>query len=72
MMAESDSESIAVIDSEERRQVVGMLTREDIFHARVLWFKEEGTRERHLSVASWLSTLSRRKPDKAGRLESRQ
>jgi CBS domain-containing protein len=59
-MAEADSDSIPVLDSPDERRIVGLVSRDDIFRARVLWFKEESTRERHLSVAAWLSRLSRR------------
>lgn len=48
-MAEIDSESILVMDSNQHR-VLGLISRNDIFAARVLWFKEEGKLERHLSL----------------------
>jgi chloride channel protein, CIC family len=54
-MAEIDSDSIPVVDPSDPRRVVGLLSRDDVFMARVLWFKEESKLERHLSVSSWLS-----------------
>jgi len=63
-MAETDSDSIPVVDSPDQQRIVGLISRDDIFRARVLWFKEESTRERHLSVAVWLSKLSRRSSKK--------
>jgi chloride channel protein, CIC family len=54
-MAEIDSDSIPVVDPSDPRRVVGLLSRDDVFIARVLWFKEESKLERHLSVSSWLS-----------------
>jgi chloride channel protein, CIC family len=59
-MAEIDSDSIPVVDPSDPRRVVGLLSRDDVFMARVLWFKEESKLERHPSVSSWLSKLSRR------------
>ncbi len=54
-MAEIDSDSMPVVDSSEPRRVLGLLSREDVFKARVLGFREETKLERHLSVSSWLS-----------------
>jgi chloride channel protein, CIC family len=59
-MAEIDSDSIPVLDSSDPHRVLGLLSRDDVFSARVLWFKEESKLERHPSVSSWLSRLSRR------------
>jgi len=56
-LAETDTGSLPVVDSDGRP--VGLFTRDDTFQARVIWFREENTRERHLSVASWLSGLAR-------------
>ena len=58
-LAETDSESLPVIESGGDR-VVGVFARDDAFRARVTWFKGENARERHLSVASWLSGLAGR------------
>jgi H+/Cl- antiporter ClcA len=58
-LAETDSESLPVVESSTGK-VIGLFTREDAFRARVIWFKEENVRERHLSVASWLAGLSKK------------
>lgn len=58
-MAAIDSDSIPVVDPSEPHRVIGLFSREDTFRARVLWFKEESKLEKHLSVSSWLSSLSR-------------
>jgi chloride channel protein, CIC family len=58
-LAETDSESLPVLEPRGGR-VVGLFTREDAFRARVIWFKEENVRERHLSVAAWLAGLSKK------------
>ena len=58
-LAETDSESLPVVGSGGDR-VVGVFTRDDAFRARVIWFKEENVRERHLSLAAWLSGLAGR------------
>ena len=55
-LAETDTESLPVVGSDGK--VVGLFTRDDAFQARVIWFRDENTRERHLSVASWLSGLA--------------
>jgi H+/Cl- antiporter ClcA len=59
-MAENDMDSLPVVDPADRRHVVGLFSKEDIFNARLVWFREESVKERHLSVASWLSGLTRR------------
>ncbi|HUI23458.1 MAG TPA: chloride channel protein [Nitrososphaerales archaeon] len=64
-LAETDSDSLPVLESAGGR-VVGVFTRDDIFRARVIWFKEENVRERHLSVASWLSGLGRQRGGSEG------
>jgi H+/Cl- antiporter ClcA len=58
-MAEIDSDSIPVVDPLDPSRVLGLFSKEDTFMARVIWFKEEGKREKHLSVSAWLSRLSR-------------
>ena len=40
-MAEDDLESIPVVDPSDAGRVVGLISRGDVFHARVLWFAEE-------------------------------
>jgi H+/Cl- antiporter ClcA len=57
-LAETDTESLPVVDSSDHRKVIGLFSKDDAFRARVIWFKEENTRERHISVGSWLSGLS--------------
>ncbi len=63
-LAETDTDSLPVVDQTDPRKVVGIFSREDTFRARVIWFKDENMRERHLSVASWLSSLSRGGPER--------
>jgi chloride channel protein, CIC family len=65
-LAETDSESLPVVEPSTRK-VVGVFTREDAFRARVIWFKEENVRERHLSVTAWLSGLSKKTGNDTGR-----
>jgi chloride channel protein, CIC family len=59
-LAETDTDSLPVVDPTDNGKVLGLFSREDAFRARVIWFREENTRERHLSVASWLSGLAGR------------
>jgi len=61
-LAETDSDSLPVVEPSTGK-VVGIFTREDAFRARVIWFKEENVRERHLSVAGWLAGLSKKTGD---------
>ncbi len=49
-MARHDVESIPVVDPSDPKRVVGLISREDLFHARVLWFAEEKERSRFLSA----------------------
>jgi len=65
-LAETDSESLPVLEPGTGK-VVGLFTREDAFRARVIWFKEENVRERHLSVAAWLAGLSKKAGNGSGR-----
>jgi len=65
-LAETDSESLPVLEPRSGK-VVGLFTREDAFRARVIWFKEENVRERHLSVAAWLASLSKKTRVGSGR-----
>jgi chloride channel protein, CIC family len=58
-LAETDTDSLPVVDPDDSSRVVGLFSREDAFRARVIWFKDENLLERHLSVASWLSGLNR-------------
>ena len=48
-MAANDLEGIPVVDPSNPKRVLGLISREDIFHARVLWFAEERVREKNLS-----------------------
>jgi chloride channel protein, CIC family len=62
-LAEADAESLPVVDSAETGKVVGLFSRDDAFRARVIWFKGESVRERHLSLTSWLSKVTKGHPD---------
>jgi CBS domain-containing protein len=59
-LAETDTESLPVVDPADNTKVVGVFCSDDAFRARVQWFKDENMRERHLSVASWLRGLGSR------------
>jgi CBS domain-containing protein len=50
-MAKVDADSLPVVDVSDNQHVVGLLSREDIFNARVLWFAEEKERESFLSIS---------------------
>ncbi len=63
-LAETDTESLPVVDPSDAGRVVGIFAREDAFRARVIWFREENMLERHLSVASWLTGLARGGPNR--------
>lgn len=60
-MAEAAADSMPVVKSGERLEVIGLLSKEDPFRARVNWFREENLRERHISVGSWLEGLGKKK-----------
>jgi len=62
-LAEKDTESLPVVDPVDDSRVVGIFSRDDAFRARVIWFREENLRERHLSVASWLQGLRKTNGD---------
>jgi len=64
-LAETDSDSLPIIEPGTGK-VVGLFTTEDAFRARVIWFKEENVRERHLSVAAWLAGLSKKTGNGSG------
>jgi CIC family chloride channel protein len=49
-MAIAGVDSIPVVDTADRQRVVGLVSREDLFNARVMWFAEEKERERFLSI----------------------
>jgi CIC family chloride channel protein len=49
-MAMIGSDSIPVVDTINDQKVVGLVSREDLFNARVLWFVEEKQRESFLSL----------------------
>ena len=71
-MAESGADSLPVVSAKDLR-VVGLLSKEDSFRARVDWFKQENIRERHLSAGAWLSGLRRgskeKKPEQGSNAE---
>ncbi len=56
-LAANDIDSMPVVEPLDDRRVVGLVSIEDTFRARVAWFRDENKRERHLSLASWLSGL---------------
>jgi CIC family chloride channel protein len=49
-MAQCDYQSLPVVDPNDPQRVVGLISREDLFNARVLWFAEEKNREKVLFV----------------------
>jgi chloride channel protein, CIC family len=51
-MAAADIQGMPVVDRNDPKKVVGVLSRDDIFAARVLWFAEEKHRERVLTVST--------------------
>ncbi len=51
-MAQSEIDAMPVVDHSDPQKVLGLISREDLFHARVLWFKEEKHRERVLSLSA--------------------
>lgn len=55
-MALGNSESLPVVDPLDPQKVVGLVSREDLFDARVLWFAEENNRERVLSLPAFSIT----------------
>jgi H+/Cl- antiporter ClcA len=59
-LAETDTGSLPVVDPSDPKKVVGLFSKDDAFRARVIWFKEENIRERHISISSWLSGLTSR------------
>ncbi len=65
-LAETDSDSLPVVDPKDGTRVVGIFSREDTFRARVIWFKAENLRERHISVSSWLSGLGQKPAEEKG------
>jgi predicted transcriptional regulator len=51
-MAQNNLESLPVVDQSDPQKVVGVVSQEDLFAARVLWFADEKNREKVLSVPS--------------------
>ena len=49
-MAQIDLASLPVVDPSNNQRIVGIVSREDLFAARVLWFKEEKNLEKVLSI----------------------
>jgi chloride channel protein, CIC family len=49
-MAVIGKDSIPIVDTADDQRVVGLVSREDLFNARVLWFAEEKQRESFLSI----------------------
>jgi CBS-domain-containing membrane protein len=52
-MAQNNLDSLPVVDPSDAQRVVGLLSRVDLFKARVLWFAEEKQRERVLSMPTF-------------------
>ncbi len=55
-MAQVNSESLPVVDASDPQKVLGVVSREDLFAARVLWFMDEKDRKKVLSVPSFSMT----------------
>jgi CIC family chloride channel protein len=51
-MAENGLYAMVVVDPSDHQRVVGLISREDLFKARTLWFAEEKDRERVLSIST--------------------
>jgi CIC family chloride channel protein len=49
-MAAANSDAIPVVSISDDQRVIGLVSREDLFHARVLWFAEEKERKSFLSI----------------------
>lgn len=49
-MAVINSDCLPIVDTINDQKVVGLVSREDLFNARVLWFAEEKQRESFLSI----------------------
>lgn len=49
-MALINSDSLPVVDVVDPQHIVGIVSREDLFTARVLWFAEEQKKEKFLSI----------------------
>jgi predicted transcriptional regulator len=62
-MAQSNTRSLPVADPSDAQKAVGIVTREDLFAARVHWFGEEKIREKALTIP----TFSMRKVIQDGR-----
>ena len=55
-MAQSNSDSLPVADPADQQRVVGLVSKEDLFAARVLWFREEKNKEKVLSIPTFSKT----------------
>jgi CBS domain-containing protein len=55
-MAQSESESLPVLDPSDPQKVIGLVTQQDLFSARVIWFAEEKNREKVLSMPTFSTT----------------
>jgi CIC family chloride channel protein len=67
-MAQKDLDCLPVIDRSNTQQVVGVVSRKDLFAARVLWFAEEQKREKML----YIPTLSMKRIIENGRMRIRK
>jgi CIC family chloride channel protein len=67
-MAQKDLDCLPVIDRSNTQQVVGVVSRKDLFAARVLWFAEEQMREKMLHIP----TLSMKRIIENGRMRIRK
>lgn len=52
-MAQNNLDSLPVVDPSDPQRVVGLVSRGDLFAARVLWFTEEKNREKILSMPTF-------------------
>ncbi len=51
-MIETDLDSLPVVDPKDPQKVLGIISQEDFFRARILWAKEEKNRERELTLST--------------------
>jgi chloride channel protein, CIC family len=51
-MAAADAQGMPVVDHKDPKKILGVLSKDDVFAARVLWFAEEKNRERVLTMSA--------------------
>src|SRR5919108_1305126 len=79
-MAQNEIDAMPVVDPADHQKVVGLISREDLFRARILWFEEEKQRERVLTLSSdrfrstyhWIKHLFHRRTGGSRTFESRK